>query len=147
MSENFQQLEKAMKQKMTKLIIERLNLSIRSSLNANVNTTKNISTNTAKAQSNSNSKKIETVRKSQTIRKSQSSEKCRATTESHTSTTSSTWAEVVSKNIIKFTNQKIKAQSAKLNETIQWKSRRMIMFPKNSVLEINSTECRDRKNE
>ncbi len=49
MSENFQHLEKTMKQKMTKLIIERLNQSIRSSSNANVNTTKKFSTNTAKA--------------------------------------------------------------------------------------------------
>jgi isochorismate hydrolase len=62
------------------------------------------------------------------------------------STSSSIWAEVVSKNIIKNTNQRNKAQIAKLNETLQWKSRRMIMFSKNFVNEINSSECRNRMN-
>jgi hypothetical protein len=54
---------------------------------------------------------------------------------------------VISKNIIKMTNQKIKAQTTKLNETIHWKSRRMIMFSKNAVNEINSTEYKDKMNQ
>jgi mRNA-degrading endonuclease YafQ of YafQ-DinJ toxin-antitoxin module len=58
----------------------------------------------------------------------------------------STWAKVISKNFTKIANQKIKAQTTKLNETIQWKSRQMIMFSKNFVNEINSSECRDRMN-
>jgi hypothetical protein len=59
---------------------------------------------------------------------------------------SSTWAKIVSKNTTKITNQKIKTQTTKLNETVQWKSRRMIMFSINFVNEINSSDCRDRMN-
>ncbi len=59
---------------------------------------------------------------------------------------SSIWAEVVSKNTTKITSQRNKAQTAKLNEIIQWKSRRMIMLSKNFVNDINSTEGRNRIN-
>jgi hypothetical protein len=78
-------------------------------------------------------------------KRSQASEKSRADVEAN-STTSFIWAEVISKNITKIANQKIKAQATKLNETIQWKSRRMIMFSINFVNEINSSDCRDRMN-
>jgi hypothetical protein len=50
------------------------------------------------------------------------------------------------KNITKITNQKIKAQTTKLNETIQWKSRKMIMFSKNLINKINSSDCKNKMN-
>jgi hypothetical protein len=62
------------------------------------------------------------------------------------SSSSSIWAKVVSKNTTKIMNQKIRSQTIKLNETIQWKSRRMILFSKNFVDEINSIDCKDRIN-
>jgi hypothetical protein len=62
------------------------------------------------------------------------------------SSSSFIWAKVMNKNITKIMNQKIRSQTVKLNETIQWKCRRMILFSKNFIDEINSTECRDRIN-
>jgi hypothetical protein len=59
-----------------------------------------------------------------------------------TTSSSSIWAKVISKNTTKIA----KAQTAKLKKTIQWKSRRIIMFSKKSVNAINSTECRNRIN-
>ncbi len=142
MSENFQQLEKTIEQKMTKLITERVeNKSIqkRSVLETSK---KSDSLNHAKSwnskETSQASRKILTTRTSQTSSKSY--------TNNHTNLTSSSssfiWAKVVNKN----TTKVAKAQTAKLNETIQWKSRHMIVFSKNFVNAINSTESRDRMN-
>jgi hypothetical protein len=141
MSENFQQLEKTIEQKMTRFLTERLN-------NKSIQT-KSASETSKKSNSSSNAKLInskETFHVSKTLIKEKSQASQKAHTNDQTNSTSlsssSIWAKVVSKNTTKIA----KAQTAKLNETIQWKSRRMIMFSKNFVNAINSTECRDRMN-
>jgi hypothetical protein len=128
---------------MTRLITERLKShsnSTQSEKNSNIsNTSKNVASRT---QSKENSHKA----KKSSNTNSQFSEKIILNAEKASTSSTSTWAEVISKNTTKNANQKIKAQTAKLNETIQWKSRRMIMFSRNFVDEINSIDCRDRMN-
>ncbi len=140
MSENFQQLEKTIEQKITKLITERFenkSNQARSELETSKksDSISNHTKTSSSKETSQASRKILTAKKSQTSSKSQ--------TNNQTSSSSSfIWAKVVSKNTTKI----VKAQTAKLNETIQWKSRRMIMFSKNFVNAINSTECRNRMN-
>jgi uncharacterized membrane-anchored protein YitT (DUF2179 family) len=51
-------------------------------------------------------------------KRAQTSEKSRTNAETNSTTSSFIWAKVVSKNITKVANQRIKAQAIKLNETI-----------------------------
>jgi Fe2+ transport system protein B len=102
MSENFQQLEKTMKQKMTKLIIEQLNSrSNQSRSEKRVNDSKNSLIKSTTAMSNSK-KNSHFSRRIQAVKKSQSSEKIhtsveKASTSISSSSISSTWAKVISK--------------------------------------------------
>ncbi len=124
---------------MTKLINERLN---NKTSQARSKTTLEVAKKSLSNHAKSQLKLNEEIQQVQSSEKSQTNDECSLST-------SSFWAEVVSKNTIKTiktANQKIKTQTAKLNETIQWKSRRMIMFSKTSVTEINSSECRDKMN-
>jgi uncharacterized membrane-anchored protein YhcB (DUF1043 family) len=89
MSENFQQLEQAMKKKMTKLINERLEHQSFHSKSANLSeTSKILSTKVSKAQTQakSNSKKTIKTTKTMIAKRSQASEKSRADVEANSTT-------------------------------------------------------------
>jgi hypothetical protein len=86
MSENFQKLEKAMKQKMTKLINERLKYqSTRSRSDETIETSKSKSTSKLISR-----EKLETSKEISVAKKSQSSEKSRANVETDSTTMSFT---------------------------------------------------------
>lgn len=109
MSENFQELEKAMEKKMTTLINKRFDSQSNQSRISKVANVSKLENSNAK-DSNQTLKSNQTIRKSQPIEISQTNALLNS---------SSTWTEVVSKNTQKTINKMSKSQTVKLNETIQ----------------------------
>jgi hypothetical protein len=143
-------LKKILKQKMIKLMIDQFEKKLIQSQSqswSNLESSKKSVSINAKTQSDAK-KTSQTSRKFQTARKNSASEKARTNESTNLTFSSSSfiWAKVMNKNITKIMKQKIKSQIIKLNETIQWKSRKMFLFSKNFVDEINSIKCRNKIN-
>jgi hypothetical protein len=128
---------------MTKLIIERFeNKSIQK--RSTLETSKKLNSVLNPAKFSNSNKTSQALRKILIAKTSQMSSKFH--TNNRTNLTSSSsffiWAKIINKNITKIA----KAQTTKLNETIQWKNRRMIMLSKNFVNVINLIKCKDKMN-